>query len=241
MKRIVNEPKNEPNKQKRLKDSVDIEMEESRMCCDVCGISETIKNEFIKRKCNKELCFMCTLIECAKNVLNIKAKQKDLKYMFSCCHQESKEINEDEIMKYFDEISKYETVNEEINIEFVCKKRKCKGKLIKYCLKCKDIICLKCEEKHFSNEHEMINEIEKAVIEMQDEKCKKHGNVKDEYCETCKEMICLTCQNEHFEHNKKSGIKKNEMMDEKIKEKIKSIVRNEKEIEEIKKNFNGKT
>lgn len=73
-----------------------------------------------------------------------------------------------------------------------------------YCFSCKEIVCVKCKEKHNktmnkNNKNEHV--IERYIIK--DRKCKIHQiKINEYYCQTCKKYQCKECiKNSHINHS----------------------------------------
>ena len=73
---------------------------------------------FITRKCQTQLCYICSILECAKNLLNVQKDQEKLKFVRSCCNEENQTFDVSEIVEYFYEMSSYETIDEKTNLCF---------------------------------------------------------------------------------------------------------------------------
>ena len=104
-------------------------------CCN-CKLNEIIKNENLKRFCNKQYCYACTMYEAFYNLdkfnkFNIENHQNNqIEFECICCNDENIKMDIVALNDYITNISQYETkyeYNDDIK-DFICDSKNCKTK-----------------------------------------------------------------------------------------------------------------
>ena len=180
-------------------------------CCN-CKLNEIIKNDKLKRFCNKHYCYACTMYEAFYNLdkfnkINIENYQNN-KFEFECicCNDENIKMDIDALNDYITNVTQYETIyeyNDDIK-DFICDSKNCKSKKqnVSHCIECQISFCKNCINNHQYDKHTILNKYTKDNLRYyQKNKCEKHQEDKSMYCYSCQSYICCSCQTTHQTHS----------------------------------------
>ena len=168
-------------------------------------------------------------LDCKSDIeFTIDKEKMEIKYKCSNCESNQKEPIPLEL--YFQKVKE---ISKEINKCSECNNKGLPEKELFICFNCRNVVCIKCKEKHFQND-KCFNDEFLIKMEEKKSKCLYHNISYKYYCFDCKKNICEKCELKCLKkHHKFDTI---ETLDNKLDEFFSVIKKAEKEKNEIIKN-----